>query len=425
MTQFVMYSDSFSTGWELDGQGRQQAVRHAHFLGSGQSVQLDLGSFAPGGESAGLGINVGGQVVGWAEDLVQGAMVRRPFLFTDADGLQAIELPQATEGWATGIATFGHYAAGTMRRPDGSLQAWYVDLFPSLGTAFPLDTPAGWESEALVMRNDHGGSPLLVGGLVRDPAGREFAAYWNPGAGVTILSTPGTGDARLTGFSNSHSWANACGSYLDGAGNEQGFVLQLDDPVNSFVTLPSLGGSWTRPAAVAYDSVYGASEDSLGQSRAFQYRLDTQVMEDLNDRASTSPGQVLTAVTSTGFGAIFSFDLEIAGASHGAYARTVNSGIWPIQAGAPANLSLDSGPGDSLVAFVYGFTGGSTSVLGIPGLFLDIANPQIVSIGLTDPTGSYTQPVPIPAAAAGLTVLIQAVMPTGLVTTSVDTVTFE
>ena len=168
VTQVTQYGDRFATGWELDPQGRKQAVRYS------DGMTLNLGAFMPGGESAGMGINVGGQVVGWAEDLIQGAPVRRPFVFDDVNGLRAIPLPQATEGWAVGADTFGFGAAGTMRRADGLLQAWMVDFSPSLATAVPLDTPADWESEALVMNQENGLSGRRVGGFVRDPSGRSI-----------------------------------------------------------------------------------------------------------------------------------------------------------------------------------------------------------------------------------------------------------
>ncbi|MDE0874944.1 MAG: hypothetical protein OSA88_13870 [Acidimicrobiales bacterium] len=425
--QYIQYGDAFSTGWELDNQGRKQAMRYSHPLASQNGIELELGAFVPGGESAGIGVDVVGHVVGWAEDLVQGVQLRRPFYFDDQNGLQLIDLPQASEGWATGIAIFGHSAAGTMRRADGLLQAWYVSLHPAASQAVPLSTPAGWESEALVMRQDNGVAPLLVGGLVRDPSGREFAAVWGESSNaLTILPIPGTGNARLTGLSNSDfSWAKACGYFLDAAGHEQCFVLELNDPVNSFVALPSLGGSWTRPTDMDNFSVWGASENSQGQSRAFEFTLDGQAMEDLNDRANTPPTVALTQVTSSGFGQIHSYDLEVNGVQYGAFSQTVGMSAWPLDSGAPTNLSMFSGPKGSPVAFVFGFTAGSTSVNGFPGLFVDIAQAKIAARGRTDSTGSFVQTLQVPAGAAGLTVLIQAVVPNHSITTSVKIVTFE
>ena len=424
--QYIAYGDAFSTGWELDNQGRKQGVRYSYPLGSQNGIKLELGAFVPGGASAGLGVNVGGEVVGWAEDLVQGVQLRRPFIFRNQTGFQLIDLPQASEGWATGIAIFGHSAAGTMRRADGLLQAWYVDLWPVMSQAVPLSTPTGWESEALVMRQDSGVAPLLVGGLVRDPSGREFAAVWGGPNGMEILSTPGTGNARLTGLSGSeHSSGKACGYFLDASGHEQGFALELNDPVNSFVALPSLGGSWTRPTCMDRWFVWGASENSQGQSRAFEFTLDSQAMEDLNDRANTPPAVALTQVTSSGFGSIHSYDLEVNGVQYGAFSQTVGMNAWPLDSGAPTNLSMSSGPKGSPVAFMFGFTAGSTSVNGFPGLFVDIAQAKMAARGQTDSTGSFTQTLQVPAGAAGLTVLIQAVIPSHSITTSVTTVTFE
>lgn len=424
VTQHAAYTEGFSTGWELDPQGRKQAMRYDHPAGSSSVTKLALGAFTPGGESAGLGVSVSGQVVGWAEGLVGGATLRRPFLFDDANGLQLIDLPPGAEGWATGVAIFGHSAAGTMRRADGSLQAWWVDLWPSLNPAVALATPPGWESEALVMRQDNGSAPVLIGGLVRSPAGREFAAFWGGGGPVKILPTPGTGDARLTGLSHS---GNVSGYILDAAGHEQGFLLNLWDPVNSFVSLPSLGGAWTRPTGMDNASVYGAAEDAQGRSRAFQFFLDGHVMVDLNDRVSVPPGAVLTEMTSSQFGFPMSFDLEVGGVTYGAFARQVVSyvGPWPVQSGASTTLTLFSAPTQSIAAFICGFTGGAVPVPGFPGLILDIAQPLIVTAGVTDSAGGFAHTLPVPAAAAGLTVLFQAVVPDHSITTGVNTVTFQ
>lgn len=87
---------------------------------------------------------------------------------------------------------------------------------------------------------------------------------------------------------------------------------------------------------------------------------------------------------------------------------------WPLGSGAPTNLSMSAGPKGSPVAFMFGFTAVSTSVNGFPGLFVDIAQAKMAARGQTDPTGSFTQPLQVPAGAAGLTVLIQAAMPNPL-----------
>ena len=64
-------------------------------------------------------------------------------------------------------------------------------------------------------------------------------------------------------------------------------------------------------------------------------------------------------------------------------------------------------------------------MLGIPGLFLDIAQPQIVALGLTNSNGGFVHTLQVPAGAAGLKVLLQAVVPEHSLTTSVHTVTFQ
>lgn len=420
VTQHAAYTDAFSSGWELDSQGRKRAMRYFN-PGSQGGQALDLGAFVPGGESAALGTSVGGQIVGWAEDVVQGVQVRRPFLFDDQNGLQLIPLPQASEGWAIGIATFGHSAAGTMRRADGLLQAWTAEIWPAVSTALPLSTPANWESEALVMSQSNGVAPLLVGGLLRDPSGREFAATWGR-SGQTVVPTPGIGNARVTGLTE---YDMVCGTFVDAAGIEQGFVCDLSDPVNSLIVLPSLGGSWTRPTGMDNQFIWGASGDSQGQSRAFQYALDSQVMEDLNDRANTSSGMTLTHVTSAAFGHLYSFDLEVNGVQYGAFSSTVVMSAWPLDAGAPTTLSMFAGPRNSPAAFVYGFNPGQTAVPGSSGLILDIDQARLVATGRTDSSGALQQTVQVPPQAAGITVLLQAVVPDYSITTSVKIVTFK
>ena len=172
-------------------------------------------------------------------------------------------------------------------------------------------------------------------------------------------------------------------------------------------------------------SVYGAAEDAQGRSRAFQFFLDGHVMVDLNDRASVPPGAVLTEMTSSQFGFPMSFDLEVGGVTYGAFARQVVSNVWPLQSGAPTTLTLADGPTQSIAAFICGATGGAVPVPGIPGLILDIAQPLLLTVGVTDSAGGFAHTLPVPAAAAGLTVLFQAVVPDHSITTGVNTVTFQ
>ncbi len=61
------------------------------------------------------------------------------------------------------------------------------------------------------------------------------------------------------------------------------------------------------------------------------------------------------------------------GVQYGAFSQTVGMNAWPLDSGAPTNLSMSAGPKGSPVAFMFGFTAGSTSVNGFPGLVVDIA----------------------------------------------------
>ena len=113
------------------------------------------------------------------------------------------------------------------------------------------------------------------------------------------------------------------------------------------------------------------------------------------------------------------------GASYGVVSSPVVKGVWPRDAGFPTNVSLFDGPQNRPAAFVYGFVSGQTAVPGSPGLFVDIDQARVVATGQTDSSGNLTQTAQVPPQAAGLTVLMQAVIPSHPITTSVVSVTFE
>lgn len=83
-------------------------------------------------------------------------------------------------------------------------------------------------------------------------------------------------------------------------------------------------------------------------------------------------------------------------------------------------VAISATPGQTSY-FIYGFQAGSTPVPGCGGLVADIRNPQIGGTAVADPLGVATLSVPVPPAASGLTVLLQAVEPgTCQVTNRVD-----
>lgn len=411
LTQSVSYSDTFHSGWERDAHGRMRAMRYDG------TVALELGAFVPGGESAGLGVDVIGRTVGWAEDQLQGALVRRPFIYSDANGLELIDLPQATEGWAEAISIFGIEAVGTMRRADGRLQAWdYAPDFP--GTAVGLSTPAGWESEALAVNRE------TVAGLVRDPQGREFAAVWDFQRNLTILTTPGSGNARLTGVGHAGT-DRACGWFVDAQGEQQGFTLDVTDPQNTLVVLPTLGGAWCRPADTDGWIIVGASENAQGESRAFEFEISTQQIQDLNDRANTPAGAELSEAASIAFGPHYALNGTAGSVQFGATARLIRFNVSTALAGSPLTFSVTNAPADSRVAFLYGFASGQTAVPGCPGLTVDLDQPTILATDVTTEFGASVQTIQVPPSAAGLLVFMQAVMPDQCVTTTVSTVLIQ
>lgn len=64
-------------------------------------------------------------------------------------------------------------------------------------------------------------------------------------------------------------------------------------------------------------------------------------------------------------------------------------------------------PGER-VYFVYGFSSGATGVPGCPGLTIGIANAQIAAQATADSDGNASAIIPVPNAAAGRTILLQA-----------------
>ena len=408
ITESVRYTESFHCGWELAANGKRRAMRY-----DGQSA-LALGGFVAGGESVATGVDVSGRTVGWAEDQVGGAVVRRPFLYRDGFGMEQILLPQTSEGWAEAISVFGLEVVGTMRRPDGLLQAWEFE--PDLpAVAVPLSTPAGWESEALAVEGEY------IAGLVRDPQGREFAAVWDFHRVLTVLATPGAGDARATGLGIGGTH-RLCGWFEDAQGQKQGFSLDLQDPQGSLVTLPTLGGDWCQPLDTDGFVVVGAAADANGAARAFEYSLSTQQIVDLNDRISLPSGAQLTEVASIAFGPHYGFNGAVGSRQFGATARQIKLNVTTALAGSPFTFSLTNGPELTTVVFVYGFSAGATPVPGCPGLHADIAQARVLAVGQTTQVGLCVESVQLPPQAAGLTALMQAVLPGECLTSVVATV---
>jgi len=409
ITGSVEYGFSFSSGWEIDANGLRQAMRY------GDGGPLSLGAFAVAGQSQAEAVDVVGQVVGWAEGEVNGVLQRMPFRYTDAEGLTAIVLPNSSEGWAEDISIFGQSIVGTMRMSDGSLRAWELDNFQNT-VAEALETPAGWESEALASEGE------FIGGLVRDPNGREFAAIWNFQRELSLVTTPGTGNARITGVGFAGT-DRICGWYLDTLGHAQSFFTDANTPDVAVTVLPTLGGTWCLALATDGHEVVGSSADAQGQARAFSYKISTSDISDLNDRALRPNGKVLTSAPSVEFGPILAVNGVVGNELRGFIARRLELFASPASAGQQASLQVASAPIDTLAVYVYGFNAGLTPVSGCPGLFVDIDQPRIVGRGRTSETGNHFVVVNVPAGAAGLTVLTQAILLEACMSTEVVPVT--
>ncbi len=410
LTDAVDYGTVFSTGWELDAQGRRRPFRYADGVG------LDLGSLTPGGEGEARATDTGGRTVGWMEGMVHGALVRQPFLYDDfvGTGLSVIPLSLGgtLPGWAEDISLFGHLVVGTMVLPGGALQAWEHD--PNLGTpALTLPTPAGWESEALSAER------LLIGGLVRDPSGREFAAVWDWHRNLTLIPTPGTGDARVTGVPHD-GLDTVCGWFVDAQGNQRAFTADVSTAPPTVTVLPTLGGAWNRAQATDGHVVLGSSADAQGRPRAFFHELASGETRDLNERTPDLGGLVLTDAVSVRFGPLLGLVGEESGHSTGLTGRQVGFHPFALTAGSQAPLSVQNAPAGTLAAFAYAFRAGSTPVPGCPGLFADLDAPRLAGWSRN---GALW--VDVPSAAQGLTVLLQAVLPEACLTTEVRTLTVQ
>ena len=409
LTDAVDYGAVFSTGWELDAQGRRRPYRYADGVG------LDLGSLTPGGEGEARATDVIGRTVGWMEARVNGALVRQPFLFDDfgGNGLSVIPLSLSGNlpGWAEDISLFGHLVVGTMLLPGGARQAWEHD--PNTGApAQALPTPPGWESEALCAEH------LIIGGLVRDPSGREFAAVWDYHRNLTLLPTPGSGDARVSGVGHDGTDL-VCGWFVDAQGNERAFAADVRTTPPTVTALPTLGGAWARARATDGHVVLGSSADAQGRPRAFFHELATGEMSDLNERTPDLGGLVLTDAVSVNFGPLLGLVGE--GNGHSTGLTGIQVGFHPrLVAGGQAPLAVHHAPPGTLVAFAYAFRTGSTPVPGCPGLFADLDAPRLAGWSRTGLIW-----VDVPSAAQGLTVLLQAVLPEACLTTEVRTLTVQ
>jgi len=409
VTGSVTYGSSFSSGWEITAGGKRRAMRYDDF------GFLELGAFSATGSSSGEAVDVTGRVVGWSEADVNGVQVRLPFQYEEATGMVALPMANATEGWAEDVSIFGIEIVGTMRLANGRLQAWEYRPGSSVQVE-PLSTPAGWESEALAAEGQ------FIGGLVRDPNGREFAAVWDFHRDLAIVPTPGVGNARVTGFGFSGTKA-MCGWYLDAQGNAQSFFGNADVPQDPLTFLPTLGGTWCKAVSTDGFEVVGSSEDSQGQSRAFSFRLGDAQMSDMNDRMPIGSPVTLTEAVSIEFGPILAIQGSIAGQERGFRGTRLNLHVSPATAGQVTSLQTTRAPVGSLAVYVFGFGTGMTAVPGCPGLHADIASARVIARGRVTAQGNHVATVHVPSKASGRTVLVQTILPEVCMSTAVVSVT--
>ena len=398
----------FSCGWVVDAQGVRHAVRYD------DQGAVDLGSLFAGADSEARAVDFSGRVIGWSEKIVSGGLRKQPFTFDDVDGMRALPMQGGIEGWAEDLGIYGNETVGTMRLFDGSLHAWeyqegvhaVVDLLPTLG---------GWESEALCV--DDG----FVGGLMRDPSGREHAVIWDRVRDIWFLPTPGAGNARVTDIAVN---GRLCGYYTDQAGNDHGFHSSAHNPVQPIEVLPSLGGSWSRALGLnGGDVIVGSAADVNQEARAFHYTISDGQIIDLNDRVAAEVGRVLRSAVSVEHPTLLAVQGEHNGLTTGYFSKQVSLFASTASAGQQGILSVHSAPPHSVVIYAYGRSPGQTSVPGCLGLSVDIAQARIAARGMTSEFGGHSIWVHVPPGTAGLSLLVQAVIPQECLTTEVGTVT--
>ena len=409
LTGSVSYGLSFSCGWELGANGQRRAMRY------GDGGSLDLGSFDALGSSQAQAVDVSGRVVGWSDAMVSGVQTRLPFQYEDATGLVAIPMSGSSEGWAEDVSIFGIEIVGAMRLADGRLQAWEFRPGSSLAVE-PLSTPAGWESEALTAEGQ------FIGGLVRDPSGREFGAVWDFQRNLSIVTTPGTGKARITGLGLAGT-KRMCGWYEDAQGHAQSFIGSADAPGSPLTFLPTLGGDWAKAIETDGFEVVGSSADVHGQARAFSYSIGAASMSDFNERTQLASGELLTEAVSVEFGPILTINGTVAGQERGYRGTRLGLFVSPVSAGQAASLQVVSAPTNTLAVYIYGFASGATPVPGCPGLAADIASARLAAKGKTTAQGNHVAVVDVPGKAAGMTILVQAVLPEVCMSSEVVTIT--
>lgn len=395
-------SFDFSCGWELDSQGRRRAMLYENGL------PTDLGALSSNGDSEARAVDFAGNVAGWSEKVVNGGLRKQPFLWNAVDGMRALPMNNGIEGWAEDMGVYGFEVAGTARLFDGTLRGFeYLEgVTPVIET---LPTLGGWESEAFAI--DDG----FVGGLMRDPSGREYALIWDRLRDPWFLPTPGTGDARVTDIAIN---GRVCGWFEDAQGNRQGFLANAHAPTDPIQILPTLGGAWTEALALdGGNRVVGSSADAQGQARAFLYEIFEDRMIDLNERAAHVPGRIVTRAQDIEFQGRFAVEFEDQGTIQGGRGQMLTLFHSGATEGARMLVNVGNAPAFTQVAFVWGLQAGQTAVPGCPGLFADIDRARVAGFAEVSEWGSASRWFDVPANTAGTTIFLQAVLPQACLTT--------
>jgi len=401
---------AYLAGWEIAPSGRRRAML----------FELDrarnLGSLAGLDSEATSLVGDGRVVVGWSNRILVGGEHRRPFIWNEEEGMSEVPMHSfwGRSAWATDLDLFGTGIVGTARRFDGLLQAWeYVDgvdlEIRSLGTI------GTWSSEALTVNDG------FVGGLMREPSGREHAIVWDRFRNPWFVNTPGQGDARVTDVAIN---GQITGWFVNGQGNTRAYIGDGHDPTRPVSILPTLGGSWAR--AFAFDGgslILGESETAQGEVHAFAFDRHTGEMTDLNDRLRLPAGTQLTSASSISL-RLLALGAETPDGPRAVLAREFTFDVSGITAGRPTFLSFGGGVPNSELYVLAATQTGSTPVPGCPGLEVQLHAPMIVDQKQSDRRGSSVHSIDTPASLQGQTIYVQGLMPEGCLTTQVRALTY-
>jgi probable HAF family extracellular repeat protein len=232
-----------STGGEVAGMGAGSATITATSDGKSGTAHItvfpgaatDLGTLG-GGSSEALGINSGGQVVGWSMTSSQFA---RPFLWTQSSGMRDLGT-LGGEGSEAGSAAAGAISS------SGNVVGWSVTAYGD--THAFLWTPAGGMRDLGTLLGLRGGGESRAAGInsagqvvgwSSTVSGSNHAFLWTSSGGMQDLGTlPGGAASKATGINRA---GEVVGWSSTAAGEEHAFRWTPSGGMQDLGTRPGFG----------------------------------------------------------------------------------------------------------------------------------------------------------------------------------------